>query len=232
MTRTRAKKGQGDLLRAEILEVAERLLRDGGQEKVTIRGVTEALSISAPAVYLHFRSKDELVEAVCVRTWDGLGALMAAAAATSQDPLERLRLRASAYVGFGLENPLQYRQLMMSNTSSEPRDRAASVAVSQLKEDVVRCVQEGVFKGDPDRLTFALWAAAHGCVSLLVSQLAVSMLIRSDELIDDCIRMAGLGCLFLGRLPVDARGDSIALARGLDHLLAFAPASESGSGSR
>src|SRR6266540_4850124 len=66
--RTRARRGEGEKLREQILEVAERLLVETvDEEAVTIRAVADAVGVTPPSVYLHFADKDELLFAICER---------------------------------------------------------------------------------------------------------------------------------------------------------------------
>src|ERR687888_1032271 len=97
--RRRAPRGQGERLRAEILEAAERLLvQTGDQEAVSIRAVADAVGVTPPSIYLHFADKNELVFAVCERAFARFDAVQEEAAAQSDDPLESLMLRGRAYI--------------------------------------------------------------------------------------------------------------------------------------
>jgi AcrR family transcriptional regulator len=60
-SRRRARKGEGELLREEILDAAEALLIEKGHpDAVSIRAVAARVGVSPPAIYLHFADKDEL----------------------------------------------------------------------------------------------------------------------------------------------------------------------------
>ena len=70
-TRPRARKGQGDLLRTDILEAAERLLLEtGSEDAVSIRAVADATGVTPPSIYRHFRDKQHLLFEVCARQMD------------------------------------------------------------------------------------------------------------------------------------------------------------------
>src|SRR5438132_12628348 len=92
--RHRAPRGQGELLREEILEATERLLvGSGGDEAaVSIRGVADAVGVTPPSIYLHFADKNELIFAVCEKHFAEFDRLRQEAASGSSDPLESLRL--------------------------------------------------------------------------------------------------------------------------------------------
>ena len=60
--RTRARRGEGERLREEILDAAERLLIEtGNRDAVSIRAVAEAVGVTPPSIYLHFADKTELL---------------------------------------------------------------------------------------------------------------------------------------------------------------------------
>lgn len=174
--RTRARRGEGERLREQILEAGERLLIEtGDEEAVTIRAVAEAVGVTPPSVYLHFADKDELLFAICERHFAQLDRVTEEAAAGSDDLLESLALRGRAYIRFGIEHPEQYRILFMRPPSHTPEsfqvDRLRDAAAfGHLVEHVSKCVQAGLIDGDPLLVSLGLWAVVHGLTSLLISK--------------------------------------------------------------
>ena len=172
--RQRAKRGEGDKLRAEILDAAERLLlQRGSQDEVSIRAIADACKCTPPAIYLHFTDKDELFLEACGRRFREFDDWVERASRHSDDPLESLRLRGEAYVRFGLENPEVYRFLMMSRRDGnidEPGMEAGRDAFMHLVEAVERCIRSGALgDSDPLETSLVLWSAIHGLTSLLIS---------------------------------------------------------------
>src|SRR5262249_57078023 len=103
-TRTRARRGEGELLRAEILDAAERLLVEtGNEDSVSIRAISEAVGVTPPSIYLHFPDKEALLFAVCDRQFAIFQAALNAAARSSDDPGEALERRGEAARRFGVE---------------------------------------------------------------------------------------------------------------------------------
>jgi AcrR family transcriptional regulator len=170
--RPRARKGDGERLRDEILAATERLLvRTGDQGAVSVRAIAEAVGVTPPSIYLHFADKAELIFAVCARHFLALDDAIESAAAGVDDPLDALRVRGRAYVRFGLDHPEQYRILFMSKPSSmpdawTPEAMLENAAFSHHFEAVQRA-----FPGadDPYLVALGLWAAVHGVVSLLLA---------------------------------------------------------------
>ena len=75
--RHRARRGQGEALRGEILAAARELLAEtGNQEAVSVRAVAERVGITTPSIYLHFKDKDDLLDAVCAEVFGALAVAM------------------------------------------------------------------------------------------------------------------------------------------------------------
>ncbi len=175
--RARARRGEGELLRAEILAAAERLLIQTGDEgAMSIRAIADAAGVTPPSIYLHFADKTELLAAVCEARFQDFDRYLEEAAAGIDDPLEALRARGRAYVRFGLENPEHYRILFMTRPGPErPRrdveDLPGMTAFSRLVQDVARGMDAGLLTGgDPFLVATGLWSNVHGVTSLLIAR--------------------------------------------------------------
>jgi AcrR family transcriptional regulator len=175
--RTRSRRGEGERLRHEILDAAERLLIEtGSEDAVSIRAVADAVGVTPPSIYLHFADKNELLFEVCEKHFDQFDRYLEAAAGESDDPLESLRLRGRAYVQFGLEHPEQYRILFMGKPGETPVDFEATrmrriASFDHLVQGVQRCIDAGAISArDPVLVSMGMWAAVHGVTSLLISK--------------------------------------------------------------
>jgi AcrR family transcriptional regulator len=176
--RARAKRGEGERLRPEIVEAGMRLLLEtGDEEAVTIRAVARAVGVSPPSIYLHFPDKGALLLAVCEETFATLDDHIERAVAGIDDPMDELRARGRAYVDFGLENPEHYRILFMtrptdSHPALTPQEALASGAFVHHLEAVQRAVDAGVLPPEVDPLLAAigLWSGVHGITSLLIAK--------------------------------------------------------------
>ncbi|MBW3656986.1 MAG: TetR/AcrR family transcriptional regulator [Gemmatimonadetes bacterium] len=206
LTRRRAPRGRGAELRGDVLAAAMDLLAETGDEQaVSVRAVAQRVGVSAPSIYLHFADKQALLDAVCEEVFEALHLRLRAAAKGADNPFEALRAQGNAYVHFALENPEHYRLVMMTKHApgDKPSDQLiARGAFGYLVESVRRCVQEGVYAGDPVELALGLWAAAHGVAALLVAKPYFPWPDR-DAFIDRTICMAGLGLAVGERLSCE-----------------------------
>jgi AcrR family transcriptional regulator len=174
--RTRAPKGQGERLRDEILEAAERLLVETGDDSaVSMRAIAQEVGVTPPAIYLHFADKDELIFEVCNARWAEFNEAIDRAGELSDDPVESLRLRGRAYIEFGLANPEHYRLLMMTKSDEAHGDiedltKQGAIAFQHLVGAVASCIESGAFREmDPFMASISLWAGCHGLTSLFVT---------------------------------------------------------------
>ena len=175
--RRRNRRGEGDQLRAEILEAAEGLLVESGDEgAVSIRAVASAVGVTPPSIYLHFRDKVELLHAVCGEHFQRLNDVSEAAVVGVDDPLERVHLRGQAYVQFGLDHPEHYRIMFMARPDAgEPRhtpeELTQTACFGQLRDDVRAAMDARLIPaGDPFTVACGLWAVVHGVTSLLIAK--------------------------------------------------------------
>ena len=174
-TRRRAKRGQGELLRADILAAAERLLiQTGDQGAVSIRAIADAAGVTPPSIYLHFADKTELLGAVCEARFGEFSEFITDAVRGIDDPLEAVREMGRAYVRFGLENPEHYRIMFMTRPLAEglPLDKLPGLtAFGHVVAAVDRCMDAGaIAAGDAFLVATNLWTAVHGVTSLLIAR--------------------------------------------------------------
>ena len=174
--RQRARKGEGDLLREEILDATERLLVEtGSEEAVSIRLVARATGVTPPSIYRHFADKNALMFEVCSRVFTRLDEVLEAAIAGIEDPVEALAERGRAYVRFGVEHPEQYRIMFMGAAYAMPdawEEILDTGSFAHLVEGIQRVMDAGRMDTDTDAFTMALhvWANIHGLTSLLVAR--------------------------------------------------------------
>jgi len=197
-TRSRARRGEGDRLRDEIVAATATLLEQtGDMDAVSIRAIADAVGVSSPSIYLHFPDKTALLYAVCQERFSELDAMMAEAARLASDPLDEIRRCGAAYIRFGLLHPEQYRILFMERDepSGFSEDHLADTSTfDHMVITLERAMRAGLIdENDPMVVTAGLWAAVHGLTSLLIAKPdfpwpPVERLV--DQVIDMC--MAGL----------------------------------------
>jgi AcrR family transcriptional regulator len=208
LRRSRARRGEGERLRAEILEAAERLLVEtGDQSALSIRAIADAVGVTPPSIYLHFADRNDLIFAVCEEQFSHLDAAMEAAAAGIDDPWERVARRGRAYIDFGLSNAEQYRIIMTSRPDGTPerfvdeRLRQTS-AFGHVVEDVQAAIDAGLLRyNNAVLVATGLWMVVHGITSLLIAKPDFPWP-PVDELVDHILGVYATG---LGATPAAGR---------------------------
>lgn len=162
-------------LRREILDAAGQLFIDEGFEAVTMRKVAEKIEYSPTTIYLYFRDKDELFHTICEETFGELKRRLDKLAARDLPPLEFLRQGLRLYVRFGLEHPAHYTLTFSHGPKAAAgygyETSIGKQAFEHLRAAVASCANHGKIRTTSvDASAQALWAAAHGLVSLLIAQ--------------------------------------------------------------
>ena len=159
--------------REQILHHALQLFVANGIQHVSTRQIAQAVGISQPSLYAHFKSRDDIAVELSERAFALFSERMAAAA-TGGTAIERLRRMGTEYVTFGLEHSAAYRVAFMLErpTGDAARHDAvhqAGMASFQILHDLFREV-----RGADDDATAAraqsTWASMHGLVALLLAR--------------------------------------------------------------
>lgn len=191
--RVRNKWGQGERLRAELLDAAGELLGElGTVEGLTLRGVARRAGVAPASVYTQFADKAALISALIEHEHAQVAGLMrrAAAAADPGDPAAPIRAELEAFCRYTLANPGMYR--VMFGRRVEPGDDGPS-ALASLIEQLIATVTAAEAAGArlrvaPDRAAIILLVAAHGRVAVHVARPERStedtVLSFADELVD------------------------------------------------
>jgi AcrR family transcriptional regulator len=194
--RPRARKGEGERLRDEILDAADRLLAEtASEDAVSIRAVADAVGVTPPSIYRHFPDKESLLVAVSLRSFDNFAEVMRAAH-DPDDPISSLRALAQAYVRYGLDHPEHYRIMFMDRLGLTTDQYAAemmseSSSFSVLLETVRGLKASGRLRTelvelDDFHLGVLLWSNVHGLTSLFISKPSLPWVDREGLMADAC----------------------------------------------
>lgn len=140
-----------------------------------IRAVANAVGVTPPSIYLHFKDKEALLLAVCERQFQRFDEFVEALVGDvgDDDPGQQLAVRARAYVRFGLEHPEHYRIMFMGRGRLVRMPDTAISAASgfdHLLDNVERGMAVGVMRADdPLLVASSLWAIVHGVTSLAIA---------------------------------------------------------------
>jgi AcrR family transcriptional regulator len=167
--RGRNPRGEGERLRAVLLEAATELLAEReNPEEVSVRAVTARAGVSPTALYLHFEGREELVRTVSEECFAELGEeLRAAAEEAGDDPRARLKAMGHAYLRFARERPGHYAVLFARHvTDPEEDDDGPKIGMDVFDLLVAAIAACGVPAEQAFDDGILIWMSMHGRVSV------------------------------------------------------------------
>lgn len=155
-------------LENRILNAAYKLWKKDGSKALTMRAVARAANTNTPAVYRRFRNRQDIVRALIRRTQQEFGSAL--------QPRRSVEEAVAAYLRYALSHPHEYElfyQYLRELSGSIPPGRAPSL--KQLRPNFAMMERKlseqlGGTPEDHRRLGLALWALAHGTITLLLSK--------------------------------------------------------------
>ncbi|MEU4249389.1 TetR/AcrR family transcriptional regulator [Amycolatopsis sp. NPDC026612] len=165
-------RGQGELLREEIVTAAVRMLDElADDEALSLRAVARAVSIAATSVYLHFPDRDALVLAAMQRCHEDLVGVGDAGAAAAPGPAAALRARILAQAAWAHEHPGLYKVLHESKVHRRHGMPFKEVMVARTTDAVQRCMDAGVAPaGDAATVAIDLRTAVNGTLAQRINE--------------------------------------------------------------
>ncbi|MCA1282180.1 TetR/AcrR family transcriptional regulator [Saccharopolyspora sp. 7B] len=156
-------------LRQEILDAAERLIRDEGFPGLTMRKLAGRLGCAPMSLYSYFADKQAILRALATQGFERVAADLAGTG--GQGGVDGLRELMLAFVRYAQDDPVHYRALFMSGTPADKADCPDEVnpAYRLVAERVAGCLEQGVLAGDATAISTVLWTTAHGAASVLVT---------------------------------------------------------------
>jgi len=171
--RERNPRGQGERLRSALMNAARELLLElGDQSKLSVRAVTARAGVSPNALYMHFATKDELLNAVMNASYKEWRAVLNGGIPADAEPIDQLRAYCHGYFQFARERSGIFRVVFMTRIREGV---AVPVRDGPIGEDegvdsfndflaiVSRCLPAG---SDAFSQAAYLWAGLHGRVAL------------------------------------------------------------------
>jgi AcrR family transcriptional regulator len=171
----RKARGSGHERPEEILNAARALFLEHGVENVTTRQIAARVGISQTALYVYFKSKDEMLDRLVDAALRKLGAALDAVNIRCSDPVDFLRSNFREYIRFGLEHPDEYRLVFMLRDGrrkvpleAHQHNPIGDALFNALRTRIEQGVASGKLRCPRTGLAAAqsVWAAIHGLVAL------------------------------------------------------------------
>jgi len=196
-----------DAVRERILDCAFKILVKNGYENLSMAKIGARMKMTAANLYNYYANKDELLIAIHKKAFAMLYEKISYAVGKEEDPLERYRSMARAYVEFAVNNvniydvmlnrPLrQYSDYIGTPQEAMSSDEfRSSLKVFFLAVKVIREYRESrkdLALADPKLLALQCFSALHGIVSLrnsgMFSQVADDPDEDFDHLVENAMR--------------------------------------------
>ncbi|MEZ0109478.1 AcrR family transcriptional regulator [Catenulispora sp. EB89] len=170
--RGRNRRGQGERLRAEIIDAALRLLDElTDDEALSMRAVAREVGIAATSVYIHFADRDALVLAALEHCHADLQRAASEAESGAADAVAGLRARAMLLGTWSREHQGLYKVLHESSLNRRTDMSFKEEMALRTTAAIRRCMDAGLVpQADAETVSFDLRTAVHGAVSLRVNQ--------------------------------------------------------------
>jgi AcrR family transcriptional regulator len=173
--------------RDQILDAAEALFARKGLEATTMDDVAERAELSKGALYLYYKSKDELFLGVVIRTQR---AQVAHLERIREDPLSGLQLIARIarhYVELGRAQPMHMRLMLSTLATGQyvSKDAPSYAEHRNLTSRVVSVVLEAVERGKRDGTIRPEVDAQHTAMHLWGGLLGMMMIELNERRIGD-----------------------------------------------
>lgn len=163
-------------MRQSVLDAAQQLVTERGIEGLSLRGIARELGYSPAAIYEYFESLEAIILSLYYEGTDGLTGALAECIQhlppETDSPTALLKL-AEVFRNQALASPELYRftyNVMKQPKKPQPGEENAGFGF----EPLLLTVEQGINRGElidvpPFTIVLAAWTAAHGFVSLEVS---------------------------------------------------------------
>lgn len=161
------------LQRSAIIDAAREMIVTGGLEALSLRRLARQLGVTAPALYGHVRSKQDLLDAIAEAEIEHLAARFTEVG--DADPIDRIRAHGRAYITYARENPELFQVILLAPPalpdSGLPEESVApstTNAFATAAGAIGDAIAAGsLTDGDPQMIALMLWSGAHGVATVL-----------------------------------------------------------------
>ena len=107
-------------LRAELIEAAEKRIKEKGISALSLRTLAKDAGVSTMATYYHFANKEALIVQIAVRGFNRLGAEMAKGQSDKASPGDNIKALMRRYFNFALKNIAVYHLMFGQEIQGKP----------------------------------------------------------------------------------------------------------------
>jgi AcrR family transcriptional regulator len=182
---TDRKQREREEMRVRILEAAKEIFLEKGYAQTSMRNIADRIEYSPGTIYLYFKEKDEIFNALHNEGFFKLLEQMKPLNHVA-DPFERLKAIGKVYMEFARTNKDLYDLMFITEAplnADENKEKweMGCIAFDFLQQVVRECIEAGRFKNrDVDYLSFIIWSGVHGMCALYCRQ-RIHVIERKDQ---------------------------------------------------
>jgi len=168
--------------RNDIIDAAERIFFSKGWSTATMDDIAEEAELSKGTLYLYFKSKNELYQAINLRGLLVLEKLFQEAVNRYETGIEKTRAIGQAYYQFYLDYPDYFNALVYfesheiddadENSVATECDDQGNKVLNLLIEALQKGIEDGTIRSDinPLKTAVILWGYSSGLIQLISSK--------------------------------------------------------------
>jgi AcrR family transcriptional regulator len=183
--------------RQQIIDVAAKVCREQGLQKMSLRGVAKQIGISAPSLYEYFKNKDALIDALRGLERTRLAIKLNENLDLPKSIKNQLFDICKTYIEFAVEQPDSFQLLFSLPTGREsvdidPEEGSPYLPLVKTCREAIESGEVADYIDDPEILAFQLWSLMHGIASLRSATLR-DVSFEIEPMIDKAINQALTG---------------------------------------
>ncbi len=179
MSKQSRKERQRRIREEAILDAAEAIIQENGFDGATMDAIAERAEVGKGTLYLHFKSKNSIFLAICIRGSNMLNELMKHVLLKEQKGIEMVEELGLIHLKFIRSYPVYYSAFNFFEGISESGNVKSGTLLKQCEECakeamtyVTRALQIGIQDGsiksdvEPKELAIIMWGASKGIIHL------------------------------------------------------------------
>ncbi len=133
----------------EIMESAGQLMTESGYAALTTKRLAERMGFSEPALYRHFKSKEEILTTMLTHLAQSMDERLTAVSEQVSDPAERVEAMFESHFSFFIENPHYLMAIFATGVLDQtPALERGIVALMEVKRrHLIATIKDGQAKG-------------------------------------------------------------------------------------
>ncbi|QBD79482.1 TetR/AcrR family transcriptional regulator [Ktedonosporobacter rubrisoli] len=166
---TQHREGRAAATRQRVLQIARGLYYAGGYDNVSLQAIADQLHISKPALFYHFKNKQELFYEMLLSVLEQLHEIFASAsrqeALSTQQILRQIMLRLADEPSFDMARFMRQEYTLLS---PEQQQQVGKAWRAKLLDIVHSILERGIARGElrPHNSLMASYMFLHVCLLL------------------------------------------------------------------